>query len=105
MSTYGESYSKVNVDGKQMRYVCDQFAERFPMISQVFAGIYSDDGKVCQVPPASIVIFAEAGKLKFCLTPKHGNRVAFGTVEDPLAGLSGVEAALAGGSYEWKIKR
>jgi hypothetical protein len=104
MSTYRESYAKGASQAGFSRFVSEEFEQEFPMVSNVFAGEYDADGKTCIVPSASIVLFAEAGKLKFCITPRVGNRVAFGTCDDPVKGLASVEQALARGNYEWKSK-
>lgn len=79
----------------------EAFAAEFPHVWDIFRGRpYSaeDPGR----PPATILVFAEGGKLKFCIKPKQGGLVAFGTVEDASRGLHGVDKAIADGHVEWK---
>jgi hypothetical protein len=82
-----------------------EFAAEFPEINNVFRGVRADDGLSWQVWPATLNLFPGDGKLKFCISPKAGSKIAFGTVDDPTKGLGGVEAAIAAGHYEWKGRR
>lgn len=79
----------------------EAFSCEFPHVWQVFQGrpyTADDPGR----PPATILLFAEGGKLKFCIKPKQGGLVAFGTVSDASRGLYGVDKAIADGDLEWK---
>lgn len=105
MSTYGDSYRSGKPSSAGGPQVPSEFVSEYPSCAAVLAGIWSDDGKECQVPPASIIVFAEGGKLKFCISPKVGNMVAFGTCEDSSKGLGAIEAAIEGCHFEWKKAR
>lgn len=79
-----------------------ELREQWPALAAVMEGIYSPDGKQCELPPCTVQLFCELGKLKFCLSPKTGNRIAFGSVSDPSKGMDGLERALQDGHFEWK---
>jgi len=79
----------------------DAFRQEFPHVYDLFVGrpfTPEDPGR----PPATILLFPEGGKLKFCVKPKFGGLVAFGTVQDPSKGMAGLDEAIAAGHLEWK---
>jgi len=79
----------------------EAFRDEFPNIFALFVGrpyTAEDPGR----PPASILLFPEGGKLKFCVKPKFGGIVAFGTISDPSKGLIALDTAIANGHMEWK---
>lgn len=102
MSSYEHSYSTSKPSNGSGGDCSPEFAAEFPNLATVFSGVYEADTGNCKVPRASIILFWEGGKLKFCISPKVGSQVAFGTVEDETTGLAGVEAAVALGHFEWK---
>lgn len=79
-------------------------ATRHPTLALAIQGTVGADAS-STVPAITVMIFAEAGRLKFCLRPKWGSAVAFGT----LPGISGVEEelehALVHGELEWRSTR
>lgn len=80
------------------------FRAAYPTLAEVFLGVPSgrdENGR----PPCKILIFAEADKLKFMLSPLSGPLVAFGTFSDPIQGFQQLELELASGAYEWKKRR
>jgi metal-dependent amidase/aminoacylase/carboxypeptidase family protein len=79
-------------------------AESYPAIAWFLAGRPKDhpEGAEC---PGSLIIFLDSGKLKFCLSPKIGRDVAFGSVTDPTKPMDSIEASLVNGSIEWKKRR
>lgn len=79
-------------------------AEEFPAIAWALAGRPKDHeaGEAC---PATIMLFFDGGKLKYCLSPKIGMGVAFGTVDDPSSPMASIEASIREGKYEWKNRK
>jgi hypothetical protein len=81
-----------------------EFSERFPELGSLFGGRLNPDNGRVEVPPATITLFFEVSRLKFCVHPRTGHRIAFGSVREALDGLVGVEEALKLGHYEWKAR-
>lgn len=79
--------------------------DQWPALSAVLAGVRTADGLKWELSPCTVSLFADCGKLKFCLSPKEGLKVAFGTIERAGEGLDGLEQALQAGHYEWKTSR
>jgi len=76
----------------------------WPNLADVLFGVPStkdDPGR----PPCKILLFPEADKLKFMLSPSWGDLVAFGTFPDPTGGFDALEAELAAGRFEWKKRK
>lgn len=55
--------------------------------------------------PATLLLFAEEGRWKWCLSDRETSSVAFHACEDPLAGLKVFEAILAEGRAVWRQKK
>ena len=72
-----------------------------PSLVEAFTGTV-DESKRWVVGPCTVMIFYEAGKLKFCLSPKFTNKVAFGVIDDPVHPWDGIEKAIENGKLEWK---
>jgi len=86
-------------DGPQVAALRDEY----PAMVEAMRGVPSEvPGET--VWPCTVMLFLEGDTLKFCLNPKSGNRVAFGSVADASKGLSGVEQALVNGDFEWKAR-
>jgi hypothetical protein len=79
-------------------------AGEFPAIAWALAGRPKDHPEG-QEYPATLMIFFDSGRLKYCLAPKIGLGVAFGTIKDPSKLLDSIEASLRQGDYEWKTRR
>lgn len=82
----------------------DALRKAYPAISDVLLGCEAKDGQDGR-PRCKILIFTEADKLKFMLSPVVGSLVAFGTFPDPTGGFEALEAELAEGRFEWKNRR
>jgi hypothetical protein len=103
MSTYGKSYTNGSAGGiGDQAQVPQTVVDEFPALASVLGGVYSIDGLVCEVPPASVILFAELGKVKFCIHPRRGDKVAFGTLSRPEAGFSALNDEIEAGNFEWK---
>lgn len=75
--------------------------EEFPELTNALLGSKNVEGQ-CVLPPCTLMIFLNDGRLGFCLSPKSGSKVAFGTIPDPSKGLNCVESEIAQGHFEWK---
>lgn len=78
--------------------------EEYPELAAALKGTKNVEGQIV-LPPCTLMLFLDGDRLGFCLSPKAGSRVAFGSVPDPAKGLAGVESELAAGHFEWKNKR
>ena len=105
MSSYELSYSAGSGESRGGAAVPIEFREEYPALSTVFSGVTAADGQTCAVPAATVNLWFEAGTLKFCIMPRYGNRIAFGTVEAPEKGFAGLEEALQRGRFEWKVSK
>lgn len=103
MSTYLTSYGN-GVNGHPGDFPdVEYFRTHFPNLLAALQGDPAE-GKTWKVPPATLMLFIEGGRLKFCLSPKHGTRVCFGVVKRPDATVASIEQALADNEFEWKIR-
>ncbi len=80
------------------------FAAAFPEVSNIFRGSFNQETGFWKIPPASLTLFLEGGRLKFVANPRGFGHVCFGTVSDAARGLDGVEQALVDGHCEWKLR-
>jgi len=104
MSKLIQSYAtSSSSNGEDTPFVTELRGE-YPELIQAMRGTKNVDGQ-CVLPPCTLMIFLEGDRMGFCLSPKNGTRVAFGTVSDPAKGLQSVEAEIAAGHFEWKNKR
>lgn len=104
MSTYEQSFSQAAGERVDAPTVDPSFSGAFPELARLFSGRLNSENGRCEIPPATITLFFEGGRFKFCVHPRTGGKVAFGTVSEPLEGLVGIEKALAAGHFEWKAK-
>jgi hypothetical protein len=79
-------------------------AAEFPELYVALVGAPGTD-TADPVPAHSLCLFVHEGRLRFCLSSKESDVAAFGELEDPVAGLSAVEAAIAEGRLGWKTER
>lgn len=103
MSKLAESY-RLHVaarteDGPQVCALRDEF----PHLVEAMKGVMNAEGAY-EVWPCTVFLFLEGDTLKFCLNPKSGSRVAFGSVSDASKGLHGVDEAIRDGNFEWKAR-
>lgn len=100
IAAYSSAGAKTGEDGPLVLAL----REEFPELVKALQGCKNLDGQ-CVMPPCTLMIFLEGDRLGFCISPKTGTKVAFGTVPDPSKGLAGIEHELAEGHFEWKQKR
>lgn len=104
MSTYVERFNATTGDTYNRSTVDPEFRGEYPALADVFGGCDQDAAVGKTIPCATINLFWEGGRLKFCIIPKGYNQVAFGTVGDPSKGFAAIEAAIQAGHFEWKRK-
>lgn len=104
MSKYVETLQSMKVKGDESFVGEEEFAAEFPCTLEVLRGHPKTDD-LPGVCPATLMFFIEGGRLKFCISPREGSRVAFGVLDDPTKGLAALELALVKGAFEWKTKR
>lgn len=76
----------------------------WPHLAEALLGVPSTKDSPGR-PACKVLIFPEADKLKFMLSPNAGDLVAFGTFPDPTGGFDALEEQLAAGAFEWKKRR
>jgi len=104
MSVFKNRWQEAQLGKRGQGEDWDHLRQAWPTLADALLGKPSQ-GEEPGWPPCKILIFTEADKLKFMLSPLVGDLVAFGTVSDPLQGFDGIEAELAGGRFEWKKRR
>lgn len=102
MSKYGESFFHQTPDGVRQSPKIVELAAEYPEMTQVLLGVKRAENDGASIPTASIILFLEGDAMKFCLKPKYGGNVAFGTLQDPVKGFQELERALRDGDFEWK---
>lgn len=104
MSSYELSFTK-SIGGKSGKNECPpEISSKFPQISQALEGVYDDAGK-CIISKATLMVFLDSGRVKFCISPQSIPRCLFGCVPEGSEIISGIESELAAGHFEWKSKR
>lgn len=105
MSSVSSTYQASGPAGSTAPTVPAGMSDQWPALCAVLAGVRTADGLKWELSPCTISLFADCGKLKFCISPKEGLKVAFGTIDRVSDGLDGLEHALEQGHYEWKTSR
>lgn len=104
MSNFVKSYMSQDGDGQLSSPNIVALREDYPNLTEALLGAKGPDGKIA-IWPSTLMLFLEGDVLKFCLSPKVGDKVAFGTILDPSKGLLGIEQALESGKFEWKKRK
>lgn len=100
--SYRESFQEAFSGNRRTERLPAEFVQQFPTLAEVLQGCPPINGDAKETPPASITLFVEVGRLKFVIRPRAGDCVAFGCLNDPRAGLAGLEEELKSGRFEWK---
>lgn len=94
---------KANVRGVEgAEFLPAEFVEAYPTISEALRGDSPQSRGDGGIPPCTINLFVEGGRVKFVLIPKDWPRVAFGCLGDPVKGFDALESELVRGRVEWK---
>lgn len=102
MGAYSESFN-ASINGRATAgNLPEEFAESYPTLATVLCGEPATEQCPKGVPPGTVSIFADGGKLKFCISPKIGANIAFGCFADPVKGLDDLEVQLSQGRFEWR---
>lgn len=104
MSIYGQTYSSSAGGKEEANALPEEFLSKFPILSEALAGVYDSSGK-CKMSKATLMIFLDGGRLKFCISPQGSPRVAFGMLPGVFPSFQTVEDELKAGKFEWKSKR
>lgn len=78
--------------------------ELYPGIAQVLMG-RTKEMKGGVFPPSSIILSLDGDQLKFCVTPKYGAHVAFGTISDVTAVLESLDALIRANKVDWRPRK
>jgi len=101
MSKFRESYVATDSSNVRSAPALLGLRDEYPTLADALLGSAGTDGGPA-VPACTLMVFVEADKVKFCLNPKYGDRIAFGTLTEPEKGLAGIEWEMAEGRFEWK---
>lgn len=91
--------SKIKV---QYHFVDEEFQEKWARVFQMLAAAIDDDGTPRE--GASVILFAESGRLKACLVDKHTGQRSFFVLDPNQSVWDQLEAALERGA-EWHSKK
>lgn len=76
----------------------------YPELQSVLCGEPARDGRP-SAPPSTLMLFIEGERLKFCLSPREGDLVAFGGPLDVSKLAESLEHCIAAGDYDWKRRK
>jgi hypothetical protein len=82
----------------------NKLASLYPGIAQVLKG-RTKEQKGGVFPPSSIIISLDGGSIKFCVAPKYGAHVAFGTIDDVTKLLHSLDAAIQKNKVDWRPRK
>lgn len=102
MSSYDDLYSEDVGAADFAGSMPEDFLKRYPNLGMALLGCPDAKNKQRSIPPASVSFYWRDGHLGFCVAPKNGPKVIYGTFEDPSAGFRGIEDALSSGRCEVK---
>lgn len=105
MSNAIEQFRVANNGNDSGPGVPSSFCDQWPLLAQLFAGVHDETGQQWKLWPCTLSLWFDCGVLKFCVSPKCGPKVCFGSVKALGEGLDGLEAALARGDCEWKTRK
>lgn len=101
MSSYEKRFSQQQGAQQRENKCSDQLRADYPNVVLAFEGRKAT-GDLAEIPPCTIMLFLEGGSLKFCLSPKSGREVGFGTLNANVGILEGLEWCLDDGQIDWK---
>lgn len=78
--------------------------ELYPGICQVLMG-RTKEMRGGVFPASSIILSLDGDVLKFCVTPKYGAHVAFGTIQDVTDILTCLDVAIRTGKVDWRPRK
>ena len=104
MSTFQSRWEEANQGKMGGGEEWEALRQALPNLADVLLGVIGTKESPGR-PPCKVLIFAEADKLKFMLSPLTGDLVAFGTFPDPTGGFDSLNEELGSGRFEWKKRR
>lgn len=81
-----------------------EFRESFPALSEFLGGSPAAEG-LSEVFPHTVMIFAEAGRLKYCLNCSQSSAVGFGCIQDPAKPMESLELEIAQDKIDWRPRK
>jgi len=82
----------------------NKLASLYPGIAQVLKGRSKEEnGGV--LPPCTIMLSLDAGVIKFCVSPKFGAHVCFGTIDDATKLLHSLDKAIQANKVDWRPRK
>jgi len=83
----------------------NDLSAKYPMIGDLLSGGPNWKQDKSQLPPMSITLFAQDGRLRFRASSSDLPRTFWGAIKSPSDLLGSIEAALEAGEGEWSAKR
>jgi|SRR6516162_6572418 hypothetical protein len=105
MSGYVEKFEESRQEREGLRTIPGPFRDKYPALALCMGGILDEEGARVRLSAASVTLFWEGEQLKFAVSPRFDNKVAFGTVADPLQALASIDRAISEGQIGWKTGR
>jgi len=81
-----------------------EFLESYPALSEFLGGSEAAEG-VVKIFPHTLMVFAEGGRLKYCLTCSQTNFVGWGSIADPTKLLECIERDLNEDQTDWRERK
>lgn len=103
MSSWKDQYLSAGSRGVVDENLWGEIILEIPTLVEAMTGSVDDKGSWV-MGPATLMMFVEGGKLKFCLSPKYTAKVCFGPVDDVERPFLAIEKALQDGRCEWKAR-
>lgn len=103
MGSVFEQIEKSRGRGNVEQTALADHAERWPELAALFAGKLDEAGRWA-IGPTTLMIWAEGGHIKFCLSPKFCTTVGFYTVSDPEHVFDSVEHAIVAQKVDWRTR-
>jgi len=81
-----------------------EFAQSYPALAEFLGGSEAAEG-VQKLFPHTLMVFAEGGRLKYCLTCSQTNFVGWGSISDPEKLLECIERDLNEDQTDWRERK
>ena len=90
-------------NGRAVSDVAAAIAEDCPHVAALMTSDRDSEDKLRA--PTTLLLFVEAGALKYCLNDKSTAMCGWGSLQDHTGILEGVEADIRDGRVDWRKKR
>jgi hypothetical protein len=82
----------------------NKLAAIYPGIAQILRGRGKEE-KGGALPPCTIMLSLDGGSVKFCVSPKYGAHVCFGTIDDVTKLLHCLDKAIISNKVDWRPRK